>query len=187
MKEQMMNTNLSGTEIAAAFMQQNDKRTWKARAVNRPRASGHTDVVHFDSQGGMVALMYYTETGLFAVKFNKFQGAWGDYIKAIARSLFVVLNTLKSAGLPFDAPASLAGMVIEATTTDDTTTYVRWPSTPVVDASPYPRTGEPGLVEGLEALGTDATAHLLASPANAERLRGAIADLDGLPPLPPVL
>jgi hypothetical protein len=76
----------------------------------------------------MVALMYYVDTGKFAVKFNKFHGAWGDYIKAIARSLFVVLNTLKSAGLPFDAPPTLAGMVIEATTTDDTTTYVRWPA-----------------------------------------------------------
>lgn len=120
-------TQVSGAEISAAFMQQNDKRMWKARCVNRNRASGHTDVVHFESTGGMVALMYYVETGQFAVKFNKFHGAWGDYIKAIARSLFVVLNTLKSAGLPFDAPPTLAGMRIEAVTTDDTTTFVSWP------------------------------------------------------------
>jgi hypothetical protein len=117
---------LTGAEIAAAFMQQNDKKLWKARSVNRTRNGPAGDVVHFES-GGMVSLMYYTETGKFAVKFNKFHGAWGDYIKAIARSLFVVLNTLKSAGLPFDAPASLAGMVIEATTTDDNLTFVRWP------------------------------------------------------------
>lgn len=119
--------SLTGPEIAAAFMQQNDKRSWKARAVNRTRASGQTDVVHFESAQGMVSLLYHVETGQFAVKFNKFHGAWGDYIKAIARSLFVVLNTLKSAGLPFDAPPTLAGMVIEAVTTDDTTTFVRWP------------------------------------------------------------
>lgn len=119
---------MTGAEIAAAFMQQNEKRTWKARCVNRARQNGpQGDVVHFEAQGGMVALMYYPDDGRFAVKFNKFQGAWGDYIKAIARSLFTVLNTLKSAGLPFDAPASLAGMVIEATTTDDNLTYVRWP------------------------------------------------------------
>jgi hypothetical protein len=120
---------MNGPEIAAAFMQQNDKRTWKARNVNRARNTGAGDVVHFESSGGMVSLMYYVESGRFAVKFNKFHGAWGDYIKAIARSLFVVLNTLKSAGLPFDAPPTLAGMVIEATTTDDNTTYVRWPGT----------------------------------------------------------
>jgi hypothetical protein len=118
---------MTGPEIAAAFMQQNDKKTWKARNVNRARSTGPGDVVHFEATGGMVSLMYYVDTGRFAVKFNKFHGAWGDYIKAIARSLFTVLNTLKSAGLPFDAPPSLAGMIIEATTTDDTTTFVRWP------------------------------------------------------------
>jgi hypothetical protein len=119
---------MNGPEIAAAFMQQNEKRTWRARCVNRTRVNGPPgDVVHFEAQGGMVALMYYPDTGQFAVKFNKFQGAWGDYIKAIARSLYTVLNTLKSAGMPFDAPTNLAGMVIEATTTEDNLTYVRWP------------------------------------------------------------
>lgn len=115
---------ITGNEIAAAFMQQNEKRTWKARCVSR---QGKGDTVYFESQGGMVALIYTPDDGRFAVKFTKFQGAWGDYVKAIARSLFTVLNTLKSAGLPFDAPATLAGMVIEATTTDDNLTYVRWP------------------------------------------------------------
>jgi hypothetical protein len=136
--------DITGAEIAAAFMQQNDKKTWKARAINRTRNNGATDVVHFESSGGMVSLMYYVETARFAVKFNKFHGAWGDYIKAIARSLFVVLNTLKSAGLPFDAPPTLAGMVIEAATTDDTTTYVRWP-----DQTP-PRFVEAVATSGIE-------------------------------------
>jgi hypothetical protein len=135
---------MTGAEIAAAFMQQNDKRTWKARSVNRARSSGPGDVVHFESTGGMVSLMYYVDTRKFAVKFNKFHGAWGDYIKAIARSLFVVLNTLKSAGLPFDAPPSLAGMVIEAVTTDDNLTFVSWPGAtgapqPVFDHDTYTR------------------------------------------------
>jgi hypothetical protein len=97
-------------------------------ALRKPQGKG--DTVYFESQGGMVALVYTPDDGRFAVKFTKFQGAWGDYIKAIARSLFTVLNTLKSAGLPFDAPPTLAGMAIEATTTDDNLTYVRWPGTP---------------------------------------------------------
>jgi hypothetical protein len=142
---------MTGAEIAAAFMQQNDKRTWKARSVNRARNTVAGDVVHFESTGGMVSLMYYVESGQFAVKFNKFHGAWGDYVKAIARSLFVVLNTLKSAGLPFDAPATLAGMVIECTTTDDNLTRVRWPGagTALVDNQtlavgyPVPAASEP--------------------------------------------
>jgi hypothetical protein len=122
----------TAAEIVAAFMQQNDKRTWKARAVTR----GGTEVAYFES-GGMISLMYYADEGKFAVKFNKFHGAWGDYIKAIARSMFVVLNTLKSAGLPFDAPPALAGMVIEAVTTDDATTFVRWPGqAPQTEALP---------------------------------------------------
>jgi hypothetical protein len=136
---------VTGAEVAAAFMQQNDKKTWKARAVNRQRANGQTDVVHFESTNGMISLMYYVEAKQFAVKFNKFHGAWGDYIKAIARSLFVVLNTLKSAGLPFDAPPTLAGMVIEAVTTDDTTTLVRWPGQAAIEGpKPWSETmGDP--------------------------------------------
>jgi hypothetical protein len=162
---------MTGNEIAAAFMQQNEKRTWKARCVSR---QGKGDTVYFESQGGMVALVYMPDDGRFAVKFTKFQGAWGDYIKAIARSLFTVLNTLKSAGLPFDAPPTLAGMAIEATTTDDNLTYVRWPGTP----EPQP------VQEGLDDLGE----HL--EGAGFER-----AELEGLPEgvtafvgkLPPVL
>jgi hypothetical protein len=115
---------MTGAEIAAAFTQQNDKKSWKARCGVRTNIG---DVVYFEATNGMVSLMYRVDTGQFAVKFTKFQGAWGDYVKAIARSLFTILNTLKSAGLPFDAPATLAGMVIESTTTDTTDVYVRWP------------------------------------------------------------
>jgi hypothetical protein len=152
---------MTGAEIAAAFMTQNDKRTWRARSVNRARNSGAGDVVHFESAGGMVSLLYNVQDGRFAVKFNKFHGAWGDYIKAIARSLFVVLNTLKSAGLPFDAPATLAGMVIECTTTDDNLTHVRWPGMPAasldtddlgthLEAAGFARTHVEGLPEGVD-------------------------------------
>lgn len=137
---------MTGNEIAAAFMQQNEKRTWRARCVSR---QGKGDTVYFESQGGMVALVYTLDDGRFAVKFTRFQGAWGDYIKAIARSLFTVLNTLKSAGLPFDAPPTLAGMAIEATTTDDNATYVRWPGAAREAFNPL----DPAIQEGLDDLG----------------------------------
>jgi hypothetical protein len=124
---------MTGAEIAAAFTQQNDKKSWKARCGVRTNIG---DVVYFEATNGMVSLMYRVDTGQFAVKFTKFQGAWGDYVKAIARSLFTILNTLKSAGLPFDAPATLAGMVIESTTTDTTDVYVRWPGQIARDSWP---------------------------------------------------
>lgn len=170
---------ITGNEIAAAFMQQNEKRTWKARCITR---AGKGEAVYFESQGGMVALVYTPEDGRFAVKFTKFQGAWGDYIKAIARSLFTVLNTLKSAGLPFDAPPTLAGMLIEATTTEDNLTYVRWPgpegSWERARAALEPE-GEPGLAEGLEAAGF--------APADLEGLPEGVTAFVGTKPLPPVL
>ncbi len=106
------------TTVAAAFNQQNDKKYWEARAF--------PPNVHFLSKTGMVQLVYHTETNQFAVKFVKFHAVWGDYIKAIARSMYVVLNTLKSAGLPFEAPPSLAGMAILATTTADNTVFVKY-------------------------------------------------------------
>jgi hypothetical protein len=183
---------MTGPEIAAAFMQQNDKRTWRARSVNRARATGPGDVVHFEAQGAMVALMYYVDTGKFAVKFNKFHGAWGDYIKAIARSLFVVLNTLKSAGLPFDAPPTLAGMVIEATTTDDTTTYVRWPA-PAREAvdNVTLALGYPELADASGDLGEHLVGELEALKHDLERVVQRETDLlnadENLKPLPDVL
>jgi hypothetical protein len=112
----------TGTEISAAFMQQNDKKSWKA--TNLARQTG--DLVHFTSTNGMVTLVYHCNDNRFAVKFNKYVASWGDYTKAIARAMFVVLNTLKSAGLPFDAPANLAGMMIECTTTETTEVFVRY-------------------------------------------------------------
>lgn len=158
-----MESSALGAEIAVAFNQQNDKRSWKANAASKGR-----DIVYFNSTGGMVSLLYHVQDKRFAVKFNKFQGAWGDYIKAIARSLFVVLNTLKSAGLPFEAPLTLAGMEIIATTTDDTTTYVRWAGD-----------GPPASAAGLLALGPDV------DPMTAGTAQLVASNME--PPLPPVL
>lgn len=128
---------MDGTTIANAFNQQNDKKTWAARAMSRERKSGAVDVVHFTAKGGMVSLDYDVAAGRFMVKFNKFQGAWGDYVKAIGRSLYVILNTLKSAGLPYEAPTSLNGMTITATLGDDNSVYVSWePQTPAAATMP---------------------------------------------------
>lgn len=113
-------------DIATSFNTQNDKKHWKARATTRNKADAPTEQVLFESAINMVALIYYPDRKVFAVKFNKFQAAWGDYIKGIARSLHVVLNTLKSAGLPFEAPPSIVGMSIACGVDEGEEITVAW-------------------------------------------------------------
>ena len=111
-------------EIANAFNQQNDKKSWKAKATTR-QVEGAAEYVHF-THNGMVTLLLNCNDGRFQIKFNKYQGAWGDYIGAIARGLFVVCTTLKSAGLPFNAPATPDGAIIEAVNSGVGTVHVRF-------------------------------------------------------------
>lgn len=108
-----------------AFNTQNEKKGWTARASSRPQAG--LDLVHFSSPSGLVSLTYNAFDGKFQVKFHKFHATWGDYIKSIAKALYYVLTVLKSAGLPFEAPLSPAGIQIIATATEDNTVYVEWP------------------------------------------------------------
>lgn len=110
-------------DIMNAFNQQTDSKSWQARAA----VTGGTPLVHF-TNGGMVAFVYNLNDMTFQVKFNKFQGAWGDYMRAIARGMYVILNTLKSAGLPFDGPTTLNGMKLECSTGADLSVFVSWPS-----------------------------------------------------------
>ena len=115
---------LTSAEIALAFNGANTRKTWTARANSRPETG--RDMVHFATTTGIVGLAYNVSDGRFQVTFNKFHSAWGDYVKAVARALHVVLSTLKAAGLPFDAPPSAAGVELIVTASDDATTYVRW-------------------------------------------------------------
>jgi hypothetical protein len=116
---------ISGTEVATAFNQQNEKRGWTARAASKPEKG--LDLVHFTAPSGLVSLIYNAVDGRFQVKFHKLQATWGDYVKAIAKSLYYVLTVLKSAGLPFDAPLTYAGIQVVATAAEDSTVYVEWP------------------------------------------------------------
>lgn len=94
----------SAQDVAAVFNQQNEKTSWKATCVG--------ELVHFSATNGMVSLVYDALTGRFQVKFNKFQGAFGDYMQAIRRSLYSILHTLKSGGLPFDCAPTFEEMNI---------------------------------------------------------------------------
>lgn len=115
---------ITAAEIALAFNSTNKRGNWQARPNSRPESG--LDVVHFNYTSGLIGIIYNTVDGRFQVKFNKYQSAWGDYIKGIARALYVILTTLKEAGLGFDAPDSPEGIEIVATASADNTVFVRW-------------------------------------------------------------
>lgn len=135
-------------DVALAFNTANSRKTWGAR----PYASDGQELVHFTAPTNLVTLILECDTGKFAVRFTRTQAAWGDYVTAIARSLHVVLSTLKAAGLPFEAPEDIEGIEIVATV-GGKATYVRWPQqTPLTVASatmPELRGDEPAIMRGL--------------------------------------
>lgn len=152
-------------EIATAFNSVNSRTSWSARPNSRSDTGVET--VHFTAQSNLVALVYYCDTGKFAVRFNKFHATWGDYVRSIARALYVVLTTLKEAGLDFDAPDDSDGMEIIATSSGDNTVYVRWPAPeqpltaatavmPEMSAAMLLGTGEPENVSDAEEISGDA-------------------------------
>ena len=111
---------MTADAIALAFNQQNSRKTWKARSDNRPGS----ETVLFKGTHGMVEITYHVAAAEFSVSFNKVHAAWGDYVRAVARGLYVVLTTLKSAGLPFDAPLSPEGATIRCTVGETRATFV---------------------------------------------------------------
>lgn len=111
-------------EVALAFNAINERKSWAAR----PYASDGSETVHFTAPANLVTIvMECGDTPRFYVRFNKVQAAWGDYVRAIARSLHVVLSTLKAAGLPFNSPDDDDECEIVANTTTTTKTYVSYP------------------------------------------------------------
>ncbi len=112
--------------IALTFNQQNERKSWKARPDSRPSA----ETVHFKGTHGMIELVYDVWGNRFAVRFNKVHAAWGDYIRAISRGLYIVLSTLKSGGLPFDCPDEPEGCKIECTVLDGSDVYVSYVADP---------------------------------------------------------
>lgn len=156
-------------EVATAFNTVNERKSWSAR----PYASDGVETVHFTAPSNLVTIVMECDGPAFYVRFNKVQAAWGDYVRAIARSLHVVLSTLQAAGLPFNAPEDDDDCVITATTTASAKTYVAWPGmipetvegatmpelTAMIDAGEYPVEAVPeeptGTIGGAEIVGED--------------------------------
>lgn len=111
-------TSITAPELALAFNTVNTRKTWNARPSNT--------LVIFNPGVSLIALTYDTVDGTWQVRFNKYQAAWGDYVKAIARTFYVVLSTLKQAGLPFAAPDSPEGIDIVTSTGPEGSIYVRY-------------------------------------------------------------
>lgn len=127
---------MTGDEIATAFMAHNDKVAWQARCIPQPQG----DVVYFTSTQGMIQLEYDVPAERWSVKFNRVQAKWGDYTGSIARSFINILTTLKAAGLPFDAPVSVVGTIIETELGPDGKVFVKWRGPdPIWDTSKWPK------------------------------------------------
>lgn len=120
-------SQLTATEIALAFNQQIERKAWSARQTN----SDGAERVHFISATGMVRLIYDVRERIWYVRFTKVNAAWGDYIRAIARSLYIVLTTLKSGGLAFDAPENENDIKITCMASDTDAVYVTYEAPPI--------------------------------------------------------
>jgi hypothetical protein len=127
---------LIAADVATAFNTASIRKTWTAR--HNSRSDSGRETVHFTTPQNLVTIVYVCETNKFAVRFNKFHAAWGDYMYSIANALYVVLTTLKAAGLPFEAPDDVDGIEIIATVARGqmTDTYVRW-EPPVEPSDPF--------------------------------------------------
>ncbi len=161
---------MNATEIALAYNAVNTNKTWIARPHSKPESG--LDVVHFTTPSKLVAITYNASNGRFSVNFNKFQAAWGDYIKAISRSLHSILTTLNVAGLPFDAPPEPEGVTIEVNGQDGVT-YCRYvPQMAPLTPNPY----------SVDRLGDFAPARPIAfadaiMPEIAAKLNGPVEDI----------
>jgi len=141
-------------EVALAFNAINERKSW----VARPHASDGREAVHFVAASNLVTLVLECDTKRFQVRFNKVHAAWGDYNRAIARSLLIVLTTLKAAGLPFDAPEDIDGIQITTTIATDATVYVAFPGMVLLtaEAATMPELREPaGTIGGAQIVGDD--------------------------------
>lgn len=129
-----MQDNMTAAAIALAFNTQNMRKVWSARANSRD----NMERVHFTTETGMVKLTYDVRENTFRVDFMKVHAAWGDYVRAAARALHVVLTTLKSAGLPFDAPDDDEGVTIRTTTGAEGAITVAYEAPPTVASAIMP-------------------------------------------------
>lgn len=135
----------NATVIADVFNQQSPKNNWIAKTATRVTAN-NAEFVHFESNG-IVTLTLNCNTGKWTINFNKFVAAWGEYVGAIARSFHTVLNTLRSGGIPIDAPATPEGTRITVTF-GDSDIFVEWadmtdpPQNPLQDMLSFDQIGQ---------------------------------------------
>lgn len=124
--------NLIAADVALAFNGATERKTWAARHYTK---DGNETVLFTGGRQNLITLALDCDTRRFHVRFNRTHAAWGDYVTAIAKALYVVLTTLKAAGLPFEAPPDANGIEIVVTRCDEAV-YVRWPGqNPVTPAT----------------------------------------------------
>lgn len=93
---------MEAIELVQTFNNCMDREGWRTvLAGTRERPA-----VKFSPRSLMADITLDWQTKRFTVSFSKMACAWGDYITAARRALFVVLTTLKATGSPVEAPLS---------------------------------------------------------------------------------
>lgn len=118
----MITTNYTAAEIVQAFLSANNTRGYGARSY----AKNDTETVYFTCPTALMDITYDCFDGAFYVKFKKFQGAWGDYVRAICNAAHYILKTLQAGGLAVNAPDDPKALEVVCTPGDLGYTKVTW-------------------------------------------------------------
>ncbi len=90
----------SAAQIVTAFLDANRTIGWSARSYT----TDTVEQVYFSSPSKLVKITYDCKENIFIIGFEKAQASWGDYVRAISRTMHYVLKVLQSGGLDFIAP-----------------------------------------------------------------------------------
>lgn len=112
----------SAPEIQAAFESGNTTTGYKCRTYS----TDAMELVHFQPPSQLISVKYDCWENVFIVKFEKYQSAWGDYVTAIAKTIYTIMRALQAGGLDVTAPASADDVVIKACRGEDGWTRVSW-------------------------------------------------------------
>lgn len=100
---------LTADKVADAFNDRTPEH-WRARPYLKGRNNGVFNAVSFTYRRGLIRLLMDCDAPLgrgFQVKFEKHMASFGDYTNAIQKALYMVLASLRDAGLAPEVAADL--------------------------------------------------------------------------------
>lgn len=107
----------TAAQIVASFLEANTTHNWSARSYS----SGELEQVFFTVPSTLIKVAYDCREGVFIVEFVKFVAGWGDYVRAICKSVHYILATLQAGGLDFEAPEDFEAVELSVSLKDGRT------------------------------------------------------------------